>query len=213
MNIKIFGIEIERRTDILAFAAFVISVGSLLAQAANFVKGPDILLESSKQILFKSQKYPDGKEYIRLSARMVYLNKGSPGYDDITKMETATVTIGKKSFNLMAQEYIDSSYKDGQFIITKLSDADPVQIKSGSVVTHETYFAPWPGGTDDKNASSNYVTFSDFLNLLKTEKMINVKIEATTYNGDNLETNCRLKTSQFLTHLKSKKWSAPVCLK
>lgn len=213
MIIKILGIEIEKKTDVLAFAAFAISIGSLIAQTANLIKGPDILLESPKQILFKSQKYPDGKEYMRLSAKMVYLNKGSPGYDDITKTEVATLVIGDNSFNLVGQEYIDSTYHDGQFEVIKLSDADPVQIESGSVITHETYFAPWPNGVDGKTASSNYVSYNDFLSLIKTEEIISVKIKATTYGGDNLETSCRLKTSQFLTHLKLKKWSAPVCQK
>jgi len=211
MTIKILGIQIERKTDILAFAAFVISIGGLVSQAINLVKGPDILVENPRQILFKFHKYPDGEEYLRISANMIYLNKGSPGYDDITKSEEARITIGNRVIILVGQEYIDSSDENGEFIVTKLSDADPVQIKSGSVVTHETYFSPWPN--DTKNSSMNYIKLSEFILLLEDNDFVFVKIVASTYDGKVVETTCQLKTSQFLQHIKSKKWSAPVCLK
>ncbi|WP_166369493.1 hypothetical protein [Psychromonas sp. SA13A] len=211
MSIKVFGIEVERRTDILALAAFIISIGSIVSQTVNLIKGPEVILDIPKQILFMSEKYPDGIEYLRLSANLVYLNKGSPGYDDITKHEEASVKVGDTTFTLVAQEYIYSTYENGEFRVKKLSDAYPVQVKSGTVVSHETYFAPWPSGA--KNESQNYISFDTFLSLLKPQEYVVVTIKSSTYEGEMLETKCKIKISQFLHHLESKKWSAPVCLK
>lgn len=210
MSIKFLGIEVERKTDILALAAFIISIGSIVAQTINLVKGPEVVLENPKQILFKSEAYPDGIEYLRISANLVYLNTGSPGYDDITKNEEAYIKVGGKTFMLVAQEYVDSTYDNGEFKVKKLSDADPVQVKSGSVISHETYFAPWPSGAKDE--SKNYVSFSSFLELLEKYDYVFVNIKSGTYEGAKLEAECKLKVSQFLHHLESKKWSAPVCL-
>ena len=210
MTIKFLGIEVERKTDILAFAAFVISIGGLAAQAVNLIKGPDVFVENPRQVLFKSHRYPDGQEYLRISANLVYINKGSPGYDDITKEEKASVAVGNKVIDLVGQEYIDSSYKDGKLIVTKLSDANPIQIKSGSVVSHETYFSPWPN--ESKITADNFTKFSEFIDLLKDNNFISVEIKVSTYNGNNIEASCKLNTSEFLQHLEAKKWSAPVCI-
>ena len=211
MSIKILGIEVERKTDILALAAFVISISSIFAQTINLLQGPDVVLENPKQILFKSEAYSDGVEYLRISANLVYLNKGSPGYDDIIKGEEAFVRIGDVTFSLAAQDYVKSTNNNEVLTIEIISAADPVQVKSGGIESHETYFAPWPCG--EHNESKNYISFSTFLSLIKNQDYIFVTVRSSTYDGEKLKTVCKLKVSQFIHHLESKKWSAPMCLK
>ncbi len=210
MSYRIFGIDIERKTDILAFAAFVISIGGLITQTVNLVKGPDVKLEAPKQVLLTSQLYPDGKHYIRIAAKLIYLNKGSPGYDDITKSEEAYFSVNNRRIKLSGQEYIASGVENKQLVVQKKSDADPVQIKSGSVVVHETYFAPWPSKGSD--VSSNFIEFSEFVNCLRKQPELNIEFVVKTFNcGTINKVNCRLLTKHFVQHLESKKWSAPVC--
>lgn len=210
MKFNIFGIEIERKTDILAFAAFVISIGSLLAQTINLIKGPEIIFEKPRQVLITSHKYPDGNEYTRISSILVYLNKGSPGYDDITKSEEATIYVGDNKIRLFGQEYIDSSVDEKQvLIIKKKSDAYPVQVKSGGVVVHETYFAPWPD--KDETTNNNFIEFSEFTSWLKDNENIKVEFKIETFEGDIKSQTCNLVTKEFISHLEEKKWSAPVC--
>ena len=208
-SINVMGILIERRTDILAFTAFLISIGSLMLQTVNIIKGPDVKIEAPKQVLLHSAPYPDKKNYLRISAKLVYLNKGSPGYDDITKSEEAMLKIGNREIKLNAQEYIDSGVVDGQLKIVKKSDADPVQIKSGSVVVHETYFVPWP--SKGKDSASNFIEFSDVLKALKTQPELNVTFITTTFSGSKSKVTCRLLTKEFIHHLEMKNWSAPTC--
>lgn len=211
MIIKIFGIElieIEKKTDVLAFAAFVISIGGLITQSVNLLKGSEVLLEPPKQIVFYEYKHSETKKYLAISAMMTYLNMGSSGYNDITKIEEAFIFIGDKTIKLTAQKFTSSSREGEKLIFKKTIDSVPVQIKSGSVVSHETKFFPW----SSKEKGSNHIFFSDFLSLLKTYKEINVRIRATTYNGEELETLCKLETSVFRKGLEEKSWSAPVCL-
>lgn len=209
MNLKIFGIEVERKTDILAFAAFVISIGSLVAQTINLIKGPEFIFEKPRQVLITSHLYPDGHAYTRISSKLVYLNKGSPGYDDITKTEEATIYVGEKKIRLVGQEYVDTSVKGKDVIITKISDADPVQVKSGGVVVHETYFAPWP--EKEGELTSNFVEFNKFVSWLKGRETIRVEFKTETFEGGVKTQTCRLVTKEFLNHLEEKGWSAPVC--
>lgn len=209
MNFKIFGIVIERKTDILAFTAFIISIGSLLMQTVNLVKGPDVNVEVPRQILLRSQAYPDGNNYVRLAAQLIYLNKGSPGYDDITRSEAVSFKIADKEFKLTAQNYIDSKVKNKQLIITKKSDANPVQIKSGSVVVHETDFAPWP--SEEPYPSSNFLKFSDLIKSLKKQPELNIVFKLETFSGPINKVHCKLLTKEFIQHLETKGWSAPVC--
>lgn len=209
MNIKILGIEIERKTDILAFVAFLISISSLVTQTANLIKGPEVNLEPPTQILINSHKYPDDKSYIRISAKLTYLNTGSPGYDDNIKSEKVSFSIQNREITLIGQEYIESSVENKTLKIERKSDAVPVQIKSGTVVSHETYFAPWPSNIDD--AASNFQEFSDFLKQIKTKEELNIKITSTTFGGKTITANCRLMTNDFIKHLETKSWSAPIC--
>jgi|GEM_PF-6941364 len=52
-SLKVFGIlEIGRKTDILAFAAFFLSISSLVYQTVGFIRGPDVALIGPRQVIF-----------------------------------------------------------------------------------------------------------------------------------------------------------------
>ena len=208
---KILGIEIERKTDILAFAAFIISISNLILQFFNLVKGPNLTLESPQQVLIQSYSYSaNGKKYIRIAAIMNYFNQGSPGYHDIIKSEEAYIKFPNqnKEIKLNAQKYIHSKEKKGELVIETISNAIPVQIKSGDIVSHETLFVPWTNNETNKN----FIEYSDFLNLLVSNKEINVRFISSNLKNQKKEVQCKLHTKIFLESLKQKTWSAPVCI-
>jgi len=208
MSYKILGIEIERKTDILAFAAFVISLGGLTAQVINFVKGSDVQLKTPSQILISSKPKKQG-HYTLMSAKLAYFNNGSPGYNDVTKSEDIYFTIGHQNIHLTAQNYIATEDKEGKLITTKISDADPVQIKSGDLVVHETHFYPWPSKTKDK--SKNFIQYSEFIRLLKKQPELIINFKIKTYKNKKFNFSCKLITQDFIIPLEQKGWSAPVC--
>ena len=205
---KMFGIEIERKTDILAFAAFVMSVGGLLMQMINLIKGPDIVMEPPRQILIESIENDKKITHIRFSAKLIYLNKGSPGYDDIVKSETAVVIIGDRNIQFQAIKYIVSKVENNKLKIASLSDADPVQVKSGQVVSHETYFVPWPSKPPSE---SNFIEFDDFISMLNKHKEMVVYFKSVTFSGAEIHQKCNVDSKAFIYKLIEKKWSAPVC--
>ena len=212
MSFKFLGIEVERKTDVLAFAAFFISIGSLVTQGANLIQGPDVSLELPRQVLIHGDAYADGFTYTRISTKLVYLNTGSPGYDDVTRLEKASLSFGDRKITLIAQDYIESSVDENdknKLIIDKKSDADPVQIRSGSVVIHDSYFAPWPDREGE--IDGNYLVFSDFISIIEKLDEIKIEFTTTTFSGDVVAQSCNLIVSEFVQHLKDKGWSAPTC--
>lgn len=217
MNLRFFGIEIEKRTDILALAAFILSMGSLLAQCFNIVRGPEVVLDGPKIITLYSHVGGDGKRYLRLAATLTYLNNGSPGYDDILKSEVVTVSTETKTIKLNAKYYINSKSSGKKMTTIFVKDAVPMAIKSGSVYSHETEFIPFP---DKTNKNSNYVEIKRFIEQLRQSNTLLMTFFIETYKGQKITKKCHLKPQKVAKYLNDKErsingessgWSSNIC--
>lgn len=210
--------EIERRSDILAFAALLISLGSITAQGINMIKGPQVEMQAVDQVLLTSETYNFGKEkreVLTLIGKMVYLNHGSPGYDDILKTESVEVTVsGQPPFTLHAQEYVKTSKQaDGSLKVEVESDAIPARIKSGDVLYHETYFQP----RVEDNSNKNYVALNDFIRNGMVGETVEFTFTATTVKGETFKRSCKLIAKRFAPHLigsgLARPWTTQDCVK
>ena len=218
MKFKILGIEIERRTDILAFAAFIISIGSLLAQFVNLIRGPDVILVGPKIVTLYSSQGGDGKEYLRLMAGLTYLNNGSPGYNDILKSERAFLSMDKKEIKLTAKNYIDTK-SDGKNLVKKIEgDAIPISLKAGNVHNHETEFVPFPNKGGESN--KNFVIVEEFIKSLDQSSNLTIKFVIETYEGKKITKICHLQPQKVVKYLNDgsrtindikRSWSANLC--
>lgn len=200
MHIKIFGIHIERRTDILAFAAFIISIGTLLAQLFNIIQGPKVTTYKPRTITVYSEKAVDGKNYIRVAVPLTYLNNGSPGHNDFLKSEKLLLKYGNSKIVLSALNYISSksNKKDKKDLIKeKKKDAIPVAIKSGELEYHETEFIP--AVTTGKNLSKNFAETQKFLEQIQNIDTLTVEVTSEMYSKDILKIKCTIDAS-FLRH-------------
>lgn len=207
---KILGIEIKKKTDILAFAAFIMSLGSLIIQFKYLIQGSKLVFESPKNVLIMT----DANNDIRLSAKLTYFNEGSPDYHAIVKSEEAHIEFPNKTIILTASSYIRSEEnkenKDDKPKIRKKSDADPVQVKSGDTVSHETYFVPFPTNTD--NPDQNFIKYPDFISLIEQYEQVDIRFISLDNKNKTREDICTLKTKYFIKSFKRKKWSSTVCI-
>ncbi|WP_138438963.1 hypothetical protein [Marinobacter alexandrii] len=209
--IRFLGIQIERKTDILALAAFVISIGTLVTQGINLMQGPEVTMQTPRQVMFFEKTYPSGKNYLLVSAQMVYFNQGSPGYHDTMLKEQAEVFVGSRVVRLTGVEYVNTQVEQRtqQLVVKKLTDALPVTIEAGRHAAHETVFAPFPDQTT--RDADHYVEFADFVDSLKGEATVKVVLRGETFSGERMQVECVLATREFAPHLKRKDWSAPSC--
>ncbi len=209
MTSKFPWITIETKTEIIAVAAFLISIGSLVGQLLIILKGSDITLYPPEQILIKSHDYPDGKSYVRLSAIMTYMNNGNPGYNDTIRKEKVFFTLNGRQIEFIWDDFISSEVDGNQIVPKRISDALPVQVDARSVVVHETYFAPWPSNKDDSD--SNFIEWEIFMNQISKLKFIVFTFYFESFSGQKDEVRCKVEVDEFIRHLKQKGWSAPAC--
>lgn len=152
---RFLGIEIEKRTDVLAFAAFLLSISSLLGQAVLLLRGPNILLDGPKNITLFFGDYgrqPGQTGFLNAISRQVYVNNGAAGYNDILKSETLRLGLSGLSLELKAHYSVESarSRRDGRRLeFTNRQPWRPVLIKAGNFQDTETIFVPYPSSTID----------------------------------------------------------------
>jgi hypothetical protein len=218
MSFKVFGVEIERKTDILAFAAFIISIGSLLSQFINLIRGPEIILDGPNIVTLYSGYGSDEKEYLRLSTGLIYLNMGSPGYHDFIKSEEALLSTDTDKIKLTAKYYIKTKSDLKKMFLEVKGDAVPVAVKSGTTLYHETEFGPFPSKANNRNV--DFVVIDSFIDKLKQSSKLTVKFIIKTYSGQSITKECLLDPNLVALNLTDKKktindkkigWASVLC--
>lgn len=208
---KLLGIEIESKTDILAASAFILSVGSLFAQAVIILKGSHVKIEGPRQVLISSLDYGGGEKYIMLAAETTYVNVGTPSFADVLKEESARLAINNRSLKFISDDIVDLDSDSGKLIVKRESSWKPVQLGSGEVKTLVTSFVPQP---DENGDATSYVKPEEFIGLIKAMKpsdAIDFSLKATTFNGQEITYSCNLRVGDFIEGFSAKGWSAPLC--
>lgn len=208
---RILGIEIESKTDILAASAFILSLGGLLAQAAIILKGPRIELDGPKQVLIYTKSYNDGEAYVAIASKSSYVNTGSPSFSDILRSESAELQVEKRLIRFISDDFVDIDAESGKLVISRESSWEPLRLSSGDVATITTSFVPMPGENGD---SSSFVDMKEFLSLTRKSgpsRSIVFRLNSSTFHGQGIAFTCRLRVGDFWVGLARRGWSAPLC--
>ena len=207
---KLLGIEIERRTDVLAMAAFLISAGSLLSQAAVMIRGPEARLDGPKQIVLFLDEGTNGQEELAAISNQFYINKGTPGYDDILKSEKLILSFRGRQVELKASNSVVPSSEGSKLVIGERTPWRPNKIPAGDVMTRETLYLPFPSSLS-KDRAHNFISREELMKLLQRSSMVTVSLQAETYAGSKLISTCELHSSDIMAGIKAKGWSSLVC--
>jgi len=142
-----FGIHIERKTDILAFAAFLIALSGVFLQVSSFFRGPVVRIFSPPQILIrKADPFPSGRVPVRFAALVAYVNDGDAGYNATIRRELLHYELESQTYTQEWQEFIASDLAaDGKLQMNPKGVAQPMVLNAGSSMSHETYFTPLAG--------------------------------------------------------------------
>jgi len=96
--ISIFGLRIERKTDILAFAAFLIAITGTANQIFHEARGPNIKLFQPNGIIFHFFDYGNEKKFLRLGLRSSYINSARRDYTGVVLNEYIVFEINDKKY-------------------------------------------------------------------------------------------------------------------
>jgi hypothetical protein len=217
MTRKFPFLEIERKTDLLAFAALLIALSSVIYQIHGFFKGPDVKMFPPEQVFIKAFSYYQGAGfYVRFGARLAYVNEGRLGYNDVLRKESMFFSLGGKEYEQTWQAFESFDLKENELISHHISNAHPIPINAGSAVSHETYFAPWPvrcpKAVQKCDKWKNYLKWDDFVKKLESVQELTFRFKSETYSGSTLTTECTIDIDEaFIKGLKKRKWHAPSC--
>ena len=190
---KFFGIlEIENKTDILAFAAFLMSMLSILYTVNSFVSGSDVVLFAPSAIIVISVNYekvnqndsqsePDNIDrYIAMIARFSYSNRGAVDYSSMITNEKINFEIGDKNIEQDWHAFVATKIQSGFFDLSADIEpvfrdfASPFVLKGGSTRSHETFFASRTvmcnNNDETCEADRNYVPLTVFLEKFQSLK-------------------------------------------
>lgn len=213
--------KLKREIDIVSIATFLVGLVIALIQMGAHFRGPDIRLYPPEVIVLAIEEYPNEKFYLRIAARMAYVNHGSPGY-------SATISGEEVEFSFATGETYSQRwhsertiYSEGEVLVNNfVKEAGPFAIDGGSSVSREMYFAPFPtqcpdGTSDCDEYYRNYIPGSQVLLLLQQAQSIDMTFKAGLIgqNPTIASTSCRLDISrQVIESLANRKWASVGCL-
>lgn len=210
--LKAFRLELDPKTDILALAAFFISIGGLLYQGVLAIKKPDVLQFPPEQILF----YPEpsnGVDYLQVGAQSTYVNKGRGERNAVLKVERLLFELGGRSYELKWQTFVNYSNDKNKLVIGDPRPAIPAVIKSGEGTSHETHFAPRSfhvAVQSDKERYKNFLPWDLFVSELEKVKELDMRILSEFYGLEDKEAHIYLEVTPGVIHaLKTDRWAAP----
>ena len=94
-SLNLFGLRIERQTDFVALAAFLLSLAGVSWQAAIQLRGPDVQFHPPDEIvLFANICEPNEQlRFLEAIAAMTYTNTGPPDFNDVVLDEKVHVSF------------------------------------------------------------------------------------------------------------------------
>jgi hypothetical protein len=214
---RLLGVEIDRKTDVLAAAAFVISVAGVLYQVISFLEGPKIVqLPPEQLLLFAERNAADGNEYLHIGAQVAYVNNGKEGKNAALKSERVVFQLGGKLRELRWQTFDKFSSDNGKLNRGERTPALPVVVKAGEGISHETNFSPRTlhvaDPTEGPKAYENFMPWTEFVSQLSKVNEFEVRLISEFYGLKSCETKLFVRvTPDLIENLRTKNWSGPSC--
>jgi hypothetical protein len=213
--LRIFRLELHRKTDFLAFAAFLLSLGGILYQILLFTRGADIVQFPPEQILFFTDRN-NNVDYVHVGAQVSCINQGKGDKNAVLKLARVIFDLGGKTYELKWATFEEYSGVGNELKHSaNPRPATPKVIKSGEGFTEEVHFAPRTERVANQNDLAkykNYVSLDRFISELEKLEQLEVRIITEFYGLRDKEAKVYIQiTPVFIQALKSNKWYAPSC--
>ena len=206
---QLFSLEIENKTNILALAAFVLSLGALSGQLSRFLIGPRLMLVPPDQVILRKNTSAQNVERIDILVRMIFLNSGADGYSEIVLKERMSIKLGVDVWEFVALNFVNPQRVEAKLELKDVSDAVPFSVDSGKVVSHFTQYVPLSKPTSSHNP--NILTWSELLSATREMKPMSFAFTYQTVDKRSLETKCQINPRSLYDNLLLKGWSAVPC--
>ena len=203
---------------------FLISAGGfLLALTQNLLllwQGPSVSLFAPEdiQLKFHKDRHNENRLFLRIGARMAYVNTGDQGFNMTVRRETVSFSLGKNEYVQHWQSEVQFFDKpDGGLNVKYVAEAGPRPINAGSSLTREIYFFP-----EIKHCRSKQTDCDPDINFLFKKNVLKMLSQAntitftfTSYLFEEKEpksVSCTINVTETVRKdLKKYEWSAAPC--
>ena len=220
---RLLGIKLERQTDLIALTALLLAIltagGSASYIFYGYMKGAKVDMYLYEQIVLKAFEM-DGRKYLRLGGSVVFSNSGQVGYDTVVKQVMIALKFQDNSEHKQRwQEFVSFTNKGGKIEEKDTAEAVvPVQIRAGSVLSRDIYFAPFrercrDDGEECSDEWRNYLGWDDFIKKLRVGEDVEFTVTAESFKNEKWSLSCAVKIDRhIIDKLRSSDGHAPSCL-
>lgn len=218
---RFLGLEIGRKTEILALAAFLLSVSGVVWQVNNYMRGAVIRLFPSEQVTLSSSRYlgrdyPGEPDQLRLIATLSYVNEGDAGQNGTIRGERIRFAFGGRTYEHRGYQFVSSDVENGKPVARREGEARPFPVTAGSSLSHETLFTPWevecPPQANDCKPALEFLEWDAFIEAVARSRYVDVATVAQILGGKPIEAHCRIGLRDWeIQVLRKEKWLTAVC--
>ena len=170
---------LDRKTDVVAFTALLLTFINLSAGAYYFYFNADIVHEHPNTVLIWAYGNQNDKRYLSVSADLAYINSSNKTQNAVLKEENVTIeSIRCPSDNTLItiNKELRAGYYEQMVIggkkVSRVNTraALPKQIPGLSVASHGSSFFPHERDCRNKQSCEtfgNYLKMKDFIEILK----------------------------------------------
>lgn len=218
---NLFGLQVGRKTEIIALIAFVLSVSGLLWQVLSYTRGAVVRLFPTDQIVITSadklgRNYSGQGNLLAIIATMTYVNDGDVGHNAIIRREYINFSLGNRNVEHRWYEFGSTDLKDDTLAFDRKSEAHPIPVIAASAESHETLFTAWEVDCEQAAAAcdpaKNFVKWPDFISAIKAASQITLTTSADVYPSKRVSASCVLRLRPWeISILETKQWLSAVC--
>jgi hypothetical protein len=187
--LKLPFIKLDRNASIIAVLAFLISITQLAVQLYRSSAYPRLEVVPPNEVYFTADFDPKNldkrqeTEYIEaytwLVATLVYYHPGSSSRNAVLMSQSATVSIGDRSFRWLGKQLGRFEQPERKWTFIE-EGALPVLIKPEEAVRTQVLFAPRTILTEKTTSGidKNFLLWEEFLSLADRTKKIHIRIDS-----------------------------------
>jgi hypothetical protein len=219
---NLLGLQVGRKTEIIALVAFVLSVSGVIWQVFNYTRGAVVRLFPTEQIVLTAtealgRNYTGQDSMLALIATMAYVNDGEVGQNAVVRREYISMSLGQRNIEHRWYEFGSSDVENGALKFKRDSEARPFPAPAASATSHETLFAPWEIdctlAAQPCDAAKNFVKWTDFLSTIKINPRITFRTSAEIYPSKKINAACVVQLRDWeIATLEKDKWLTVACI-
>jgi hypothetical protein len=217
----LFGLQIGRKTEIIALVAFMLSVSGILWQVINYTRGAVVRLFPTEQMVITSanalgRNYPGQDNLLALIATMSYVNDGETGQNAIIRREYISMSLGQREIEHRWYQFGSTDEVNGALKFERSSEARPFPAAAASATSHETLFTAWEidctQAAQPCDPARNFVKWNDFISAIKVNPRITFTTRAEIYPSKKVSASCVVQLRDYEVEiLEGVQWLAATC--